>query len=62
MNEEPRSQQVERDEQQHLLPALAQPDELRWWELQLGVGLTSASDSLASLSSLWTTDDSRQER
>ncbi len=39
MIEEPRSQDTERDEQQKLLPALTQPDHLRWWELQLGVAV-----------------------
>lgn len=36
MVEEPRSEDVDKPEER-LLPILAQPDEQRWWELQLGV-------------------------
>jgi hypothetical protein len=36
--EEPKEQQVEEDAKRPL-QVLAQPDELRWWELQLGVRL-----------------------
>jgi hypothetical protein len=39
VSEEPRREETEEDEQRLLLPVLAQPDELRWWELQLGVKL-----------------------
>ncbi len=39
MSEKPRTEASEEDEQRPLLPVLAQPDELRWWELQLGVRL-----------------------
>jgi hypothetical protein len=38
VSEEPRIDETEEDERL-LLPVLAQPDELRWWELQLGVRL-----------------------
>jgi hypothetical protein len=40
VDEEPRTEEIE-EEPQHLLPALPQPDEQRWWELQLGVTLPS---------------------
>jgi len=36
--EEPRTEDAEEDEKP-LLPVLRQPDELRWWELQLGFAL-----------------------
>jgi hypothetical protein len=36
--EEPRSEDVEEPEK-CLLPMLSQPDEHRWWELQLGLPL-----------------------
>ncbi len=38
MSEEPDPEEVEEPEKP-LLPVLAQPDERRWWELQLGVRL-----------------------
>ena len=38
MVEEPRSEEIE-DSEPCLLPALPQPDEHRWWELQLGLTL-----------------------
>jgi hypothetical protein len=38
--EEPHPQEIE-DEEPPLLPAFAQPDEARWWELQLGFALPS---------------------
>ena len=40
MVEKPHPQEVEKDEKP-LLPAFAKPDELRWWELQLGVSFPS---------------------
>ncbi|HZS30993.1 MAG TPA: hypothetical protein VFA37_07030 [Gaiellaceae bacterium] len=42
MVEEPQPQEIEEDEPP-LLPAFAQPDETRWWELQLGFALAAAS-------------------
>jgi hypothetical protein len=39
VSEEPRTEETEEDEQRVLLPVRMQPDELRWWELQLGVRL-----------------------
>jgi hypothetical protein len=36
--EKPQPQEIE-DEEPPLLPAFAQPDETRWWELQLGFAL-----------------------
>lgn len=38
MSEEPRPEEVETDEKR-LLPAATPPDEVRWWELQLGFAL-----------------------
>jgi hypothetical protein len=51
VSEKPRTEASEEDEQSPLLPALVQPDELRWWELQLGVGLAQAPSWLPATAS-----------
>lgn len=55
MVEKPQLDELEETEEQ-FLPVLVQPDEARWWELQLGVRLPPVSSCAhARLSSKWAT-------